>query len=439
MASFGYIGSVNLGLSTASPAVSIGHGIQREIWRSHACLNGLWSLPGEYNRYGKEHQRPISIDLVPVCIPPSVKEAKYSDYKHTPLSEKGDEIRLLELLPALFSKSRDFIACRLVVKRLSENLQYEALSYTWGTRARDVLIFVVPHPLPDGLLVSEALQMTPQLYAALKRLRWEKASRYLWVDQICIDQTSNNERSEQVMLMDKIYERSKRTIIWLGEEDQNCGPFEEMIHFLSSESDPKADVDTVGKMFAADRGVGKLRQDAITNLLNRDWFTRAWVFQEAVLSKELLVRCGGMEVSFAKFKRLIDAVMRVQYNSGGYARSLIKTTVGFDTVDLIQHARQRCDEKDCQRFVESNFLAVLFEAMQQFRATNPRDLIYAFLASRFQNLEPENKIVPDYDKAVEWVWSDATRRIIADTRSLSVLAAGRGSEQGDVHVSSWVP
>jgi hypothetical protein len=146
-----------------------------------------------------------------------------------------------------------------------------------------------------------------------------------------------------------------------------------------------------------------------------------------------------MEVPFMKFKRLIDAVMRVQYDSGGYARSLIKTTVGFETVDLIQHARKLCDDENCQRLVEPSFLAVLFEAMQQFRATNLRDLIYAFLASRFQNLQPGNKIIPDYDKTVEWVWTDVAHRIITDTHSLSILAAGRGTEQRDIQVPSWVP
>ncbi len=298
---------------------------------------------------------------------------------------------------------------------------------------------MVPNPPPEELVVSEALPVTPQLYAALKRLRRETKSRYLWVDQICIDQTNNNERSQQVLLMDKIYEGSIQTIIWLGEEDQHRGPFEEMMYLLNDEADPKADVATVTKAFAADRGVGNRRKDAVTNLLNRDWLTRAWVFQEAVLSKELFVRCGGMEVPFVKLKRLIDAVMRVQYNAGGYARSLIQTTVGFETVDLIQHARQRCEDESCQRFVEPNFLAVLFEAMQQFRATDSRDLIYAFLASRFQNLQPKNRIIPDYDKSVEWVWIDATRRIITEAQSLSVFAAGRGCEVGNIHVPSWVP
>ncbi len=166
-----YIGGVGSALSNIGGALSIGFGVQRETWRALACLNVLRGRPGEYNRYDKEHQHPISIDHVPVFIPSAVKGAEYAAYKHSPLPQNGDEIRLLELLPATFSKSRDFISCRLVIRRLSEVPQYEALSYTWGTLARDVPVFVVPNPLPEGLATSEALPVTPQLYAALKRLR----------------------------------------------------------------------------------------------------------------------------------------------------------------------------------------------------------------------------------------------------------------------------
>lgn len=213
-----------------------------------------------------------------------------------------------------------------------------------------------------------------------------------------------------------------------------------MLGFLvDGESNVQKKIEIVKKLFAADYRVGKRRREAVTHLLNRDWFTRAWIFQQAVLSKELIIKCGGMQIPFDKFKHLIDAVMIVQFDSGGYARSLLETTVGFDTVDLIHHVRTPCTDQDCERIPGTNFMGVLFETLQQFRATNPRDLIYAFLASQFQTLQPENRIKPDYDKAVELVWTDAARRIVADTSSLGILAAARCGEQGEFQLPSWVP
>jgi hypothetical protein len=158
MASLGYIGALGSALSNIGVTLSIGHGVQREIWRTRAGLNVLHWHPGEYNRYDKEHQNPIPIDQVPVSIPSAVKGAEYAVYKHSPLPQNRDEIRLLELLPATFPKSRDFIACRLLVRRLSEVPQYEALSYTWGTLARDVPIFVVPNPYLKSLWFRKHFQ-----------------------------------------------------------------------------------------------------------------------------------------------------------------------------------------------------------------------------------------------------------------------------------------
>jgi hypothetical protein len=210
--------AVNFGLSTSDPATTYNHALQRQIWESLACWSRTSSHFGEHNLYSKDHQRALSIDRVPVHIPVAVKEAKFTKYKLQELNGEGDLIRLLELLPRTWSKSPDFIACRLVIKWLSEDPKYEALSYTWGTLARDIPIFVVPSPLPHDLVVSEALLVTASLYAALRKLRREQVSRFLWVDQMCIDQSNNTERGEQVLLMDKIYEQSTQTIIWLGKK-----------------------------------------------------------------------------------------------------------------------------------------------------------------------------------------------------------------------------
>ena len=170
-AMFEYTPPLNFAIGSLGQFMSIGHTAQDQTFCGLACWNRTSSHFGEYDRYSKEHQSPISIDRVPVHIPPAVKAAKYTKYKHTRLARQDDEARLLELLPSVWSKSQDFVPCHFLRSKRSENPQYEALSYTWGTLARDVPIFAVPNPLPDGLVVSDALPTMPQLYAALKRLR----------------------------------------------------------------------------------------------------------------------------------------------------------------------------------------------------------------------------------------------------------------------------
>lgn len=42
---------------------------------------------------------------------------------------------------------------------------------------------------------------------------------YVWIDALCINQEDVLERSHQVSIMDKIYERAGYVLVWLGEDD----------------------------------------------------------------------------------------------------------------------------------------------------------------------------------------------------------------------------
>ena len=58
--------------------------------------------------------------------------------------------------------------------------------------------------------------MTKNLAEALQCLTVTDESRFLWVDAICINQTDDSERSQQVRSMAKIYEDARRVLVWLG-------------------------------------------------------------------------------------------------------------------------------------------------------------------------------------------------------------------------------
>jgi Heterokaryon incompatibility protein (HET) len=437
--------------------MNIGLTNRRALSFGTARLVGIHFKFGEVNRYSKGHQNPISIDHVSVEVPQAVRETEHEEFKHFAIPPEEEAIRLLELLPARASKAPDFIACRLHKRRLGDvhGQNFETLSYTWGKRARDVPIFILPDPLPANGKINTALSVTPQLYAALRRLRYQDTSRFLWIDQICIDQTNGEEKGHQVLLMGQIYAFSTRTIIWLGEEDEHRSRMEKLLTAISGSPDRNSDIRAV-KNLVEDKTEGENRLHAITNFLNRDFFTRAWIFQEAVLGRQLIVRFGGLEIPFDNLKRLVDAVKELQYNTGGYAQSIMKTTVGYDTLDLIQHARHpgSCHDELCILFKEQlqpspserdtekrpNFLQILFEALLRFSATDDRDLIYAFLSSRFQRFSPSNDIIPDYSTSVTQVWTNAAHCIIAETQTLDIFAAARGNESPKYEdLPSWVP
>jgi hypothetical protein len=85
--------------------------------------------------------------------------------------------------------------------------RYEALSYVWGSPTAEDPIFC--H--------GEELLVTPNCKAAMQHLRHKKKRRVLWIDAICIDQGTTEERNHQVGLMGDVHSKAMRVVIWLGE------------------------------------------------------------------------------------------------------------------------------------------------------------------------------------------------------------------------------
>lgn len=84
--------------------------------------------------------------------------------------------------------------------------QYEALSYVWGENTTSQSISVG----------CRSVGITSNCDQALRHLRQHKQTRALWVDAICIDQSSAEDKAQQIPLMGDIYEYASRTVIWLA-------------------------------------------------------------------------------------------------------------------------------------------------------------------------------------------------------------------------------
>jgi hypothetical protein len=130
--------------------------------------------------------------------------AEHKKYNHKRFSDQ-DSIRLLQLQPGAFD---DDIRITLIEAPLSKPPKYEALSYVWGS------------PTPDSAISCHGLELlvTENCVLAMRRLRRHIRTRLLWIDAICIDQTSDEEKQHQVQLMGDVYSKAEEVIIWLGEK-----------------------------------------------------------------------------------------------------------------------------------------------------------------------------------------------------------------------------
>jgi hypothetical protein len=128
-------------------------------------------------------------------------------------------IRLIELEPLKVRGKRktnkhlgrDRLSCRIFWTHLNAPTPFKALSYTWGKPSFTQNISVNGKPL----------YITESLESALQHLRHPTQPITLWIDQLCIDQSNDDEKAEQVSMMSTIYRAAEEVLVWLGPAADN--------------------------------------------------------------------------------------------------------------------------------------------------------------------------------------------------------------------------
>ncbi|KAE9362606.1 HET-domain-containing protein [Stipitochalara longipes BDJ] len=111
------------------------------------------------------------------------------------------EIRLMTIED--WENGSSHIACQLHHFELAHAPEYEALSYCWGDAS------ITQEILVDG----DPFLATTNLYAALKQIAERAKSKFLWIDAICINQSSIEEKNYQVPLMNALYSQAQRVLV----------------------------------------------------------------------------------------------------------------------------------------------------------------------------------------------------------------------------------
>jgi hypothetical protein len=89
----------------------------------------------------------------------------------------------------------------------AEAPKYEALSYCWEHPS------VMTRVSIDQENAVSHMDVTENLFTALRHLRKRTVPRVLWVDAMCIDQSNTSEKSSQIRLMRQIYQTAKAIVV----------------------------------------------------------------------------------------------------------------------------------------------------------------------------------------------------------------------------------
>lgn len=251
--------------------------------------------------------------------PPNSSTLDHFDYAQAPLPDASQTIRLLEIQPSSLTASSAAaddqysaaLVCTMRTTSISNPEPFIALSYCWGSDQRS-------HTLS---LYGKTFPITSSLNEALRHIRDPARFITIWIDQICINQNDNAEKSAQVGEMRSIYSKCEQVIVWLepaaddsdflmewwqrtGQAARDLGieklfTREKVGELLAMErnADPQDDMTRKYKEIVRDAHVDIERvAKSIVAWTSRAWFSRVWIIQEMALCPDTMFVCGHKTV-----------------------------------------------------------------------------------------------------------------------------------------------
>lgn len=337
--------------------------------------------------------------------------------------EEADAIRLLVLHPSVETTAP--LSGFLIHTTLSEcdadfHNGYLALSYVGGD----------PAPTKSICLDGINMGITASVTEALMQLRnaHPGGTQRIWVDALCINQSDIAEKNRQVPLMGNIYSIASATVIYLGSLSAEI----ETIFRAVREKKPKSvTIDTKGKSHIAhpkdlqqmksfDITVGaEPSAIAIDELLRRPWFTRIWVFQELMLSRDAWVQCGALRVRWRELCALLVPIL--------------DRTKKPDSTSLQQMHSIYWDGKN-------QSLSSILRLRQRCLASDPRDMIFGYMGMHDDKEEVAKFITVDYETPLRQLLISTARYIhCRDGLQVLLRCVKRPPTNTWLNLPSWVP
>ncbi|KAK5658327.1 hypothetical protein OQA88_2303 [Cercophora sp. LCS_1] len=416
-----------------------------------------------------------------------------------PPEQTSDSPAELGLSDALFTLA--IPRCKMVIVDLEDNPNYDALSYTWGnpfsqtTPESELTAFDATRRYPV-VCDCKRLMVTGNLYAFLNRIKrlgpdasgsgvtkiaGSLRSEYIWVDAIAINQSDNQEKSEQIQLMRRIYKQAHLVLVWLGPPDAHTEPSLMPLQWITQAPLDKAHLGEPYTLWDAEAYfkmglpfISRAQWIALFALLDRTWFKRAWVVQEAVLASQMVFMVGlislpwealgltaqwlhrsgfSAKLAAAPALRQVDEMawilgLQFEYSTrNGFSyqewrkgpRGGIRpwqeswVVPGGDIIRIAEAKAILGDEEELT-------LPWLLDYFRRTQATDARDKVYAFLGLRSLHDGINAPIIPDYNKVASHAYCEAAWASIGVTNDLSILSKVEDrSFRTTTELPSWVP
>lgn len=314
----------------------------------------------------------------------------FKRYKYQQLNVQSKvAIRLLHLKPGAYE---DPLKASLSHTDIySAHDQYTALSYLWGTPAKSTADVSRIH------IEGAYLEVWPNLSKALRELRSESHTITLWVDALCVDQSNMEEKSHQIMLMTEIFSSAGLVHCWLGDATEVSIIGLDILSYLTSEC-PFDDAAPWSRLKTKTVMLG------LRDILERDYFRRIWIVQEAALGRRITLQAGHINIQWeagAEASRFLRRIKLLEISPLWQASEF--RNIDFRALRELLEQSSAFRAKQGRSSNPSTWLDIV-HTMRNMQSTDPRDKIYGLmgLASR----EEVAGFVPDYNLS----WEETYRR-----------------------------
>ncbi|KAI1259142.1 heterokaryon incompatibility protein-domain-containing protein [Xylariaceae sp. FL1019] len=350
----------------------------------------------------------------------------------TVTADGPNSIRLVSLCPGVLTDK--ILRCQVISADLSTNPQFEALSYVWGKPQFDETI-ICNEDIP--------FKITTSLYYALMRLRDVNKHRVLWVDQICINQASHDDRNTQVSRMTRIYSGCQNAIVWLGDVPKLQTKLVDFVQTLSRAQKLQhqdgliISYGDVSKLQLSDMDARQRQRYALPQWTDPRWklliymyaslwMRRTWIVQEVSLPPKVDVLVGPLLMDWYSFSSLLV-----------YVESLKVTGLEFASLGSWKAFRALTVRRMLTQQQNFSPLADLLFEHGAGKATDARDRIFGM-----QGLAAEREEMPaaDYTATAASVFTATTVDIFRRSGNLDILGLIRPDRPDrPENLPSWVP
>lgn len=318
-------------------------------------------------------------------------------FKHEPIENSEGQIRLIRLYEEL-SQER-LIRCEISTVDLSTEPEYTAISYMWGPRSPTHLIQISE----SRYTIRENLWQFLNVY---RLLQVPSDDKWLWIDQISIDQRNLTERNHQVQLMGSIFRNAVQVIAWLGWPDpQHVSiktALEQHPSYLSRTGSWSECTWHARCPLCSVRRRGFMNRGNLwpsSDLIGSPYWKRLWITQEIVLSRDLVFFWGEEQLTGEDIADYGNSLGKIR---GGSPMNRIK--------DLLAHSQTMAEGRlsTLARLIESFDTSTL-------TCTDPRDLIFGLLGM----IEPAERITVDYRLREDEVFGKVLDKVVFSPEFMS--------------------